>query len=173
MGKFMTGICWETVTWRWFNATLQCRTLKVTENILDFRGKKRNLWTVFHKSAFSHINLQQIQLNNISEGLLFVVLNREGTQISNGVGSKDDRHSWLTASKKEDMCDGSTARGWLSFSWQSRFWQRVNMQHTRHCTRHRGLLMPECPSQWGCPVKSLGMTALLCFYTQVGRWIWS
>lgn len=41
-----------------------------------------------------------------------------------------------------------------------------NMQHTRRCTRHRGLPMPECPSQWGCPAKSLGMSALICFYTQ-------
>lgn len=51
--------------------------------------------------------------------------------------------------------------------------QIANMQHTHRCTRHRGEPMPECPSQWGCPVKSLGMSALLCFYTQVERWIWS
>lgn len=51
--------------------------------------------------------------------------------------------------------------------------QTASMQHTRRCTRHHGLLMPECPSQWGCPVKSLGVSALLCFYTQVERWKWS
>lgn len=51
--------------------------------------------------------------------------------------------------------------------------QIANMQHTHRCMRHHGVLMPECPSQWGCPVKSLGMSALLCFYTQVERWIWS
>lgn len=45
---------------------------------------------------------------------------------------------------------------------------RGDMQHTRRCTRHRGLPMPECPSQWGCPAKSLGMSALICFYTQRG-----
>lgn len=46
-------------------------------------------------------------------------------------------------------------------------------KHTRRCTWHRGEPMPGCPSQWGCPVKSLGKPALLCFYTQVERWIWS
>lgn len=41
----------------------------------------------------------------------------------------------------------------------------MHAKRTRRCTRHHGPLMPECPSQWGCPAKALGMSALLCFYT--------
>lgn len=48
----------------------------------------------------------------------------------------------------------------------------ANVRHTRRWRRHHGGLMPERPSQWGCPVKSQGMSALLCFYTQVERWKW-
>lgn len=88
-----------------------------------------------------------------------------------------DVHWWLTAFQNRGCLMEKQRRHHNCFHGRadcdSGGSQIANMQHTRRCTRHRGAPMPVCPSQWGCPVKSLGMSALLCFYTQVERWIWS
>lgn len=90
----------------------------------------------------------------------------------------ENTHWWLTAFQNRGCLMEKQCRHHNCFHCKkavsdSSASQIANMQHTHRCMRHHGVLMPECPSQWGCPVKSLGMSALLCFYTQVERWIWS
>lgn len=68
------------------------------------------------------------------------------------------------AFREQRMCDGNIAQGIGDRSVAS-------MRPTRRRRRRRGARTPVCPSQWGCPVKSQGMPALLCFYTQAERWI--
>lgn len=52
---------------------------------------------------------------------------------------------------KQRMLDGKIAQASLLFHGKadsdSSVSQIANMQHTRRCTRHHGVLMPECPSQ--------------------------
>lgn len=128
-----------------------------------------------HSGRVYHYS-KAIQSNNVTRCKLLVVLKQGRDKYSKDCNTAGDVHRWLTVFQNRG-CSMENSAGIYCFHGKadpdSSLSQIANMQHTRRCTRHRGVLMPECPSQWGCPVKSLGMSALLCFYTQVERWIWS
>lgn len=176
-----------TVTWAWLNVILQCMMWKVTETIFYLYISGQISHMSYSSNRRQHGQLCSTQRsclplfksNTIQQcySMQIVSCIKQGRdKYSKDCNTAGDVHRWLTVFQNRG-CSMENSAGIYCFHGKadpdSSLSQIANMQHTRRCTRHRGVLMPECPSQWGCPVKSLGMSALLCFYTQVERWIWS
>lgn len=121
------------------------------------KGKKKNQQSKWHAGAHMHINEPAINMDRTqcSKPQNFILLKASLEKASNGVALQQH---WDELSCK-DHNDCTVKR------------KSTEVSHTHHCKhRHVGRRW-ECPSQWGCPAMSLGMSALLCFYTHMETWM--